>query len=86
MVIAIETGKIRFDDAPDIPREGLPWTTCDICRGQIPAVDPYGRPLQEKVGLACWRIHRGVHNPYKEILLAEVVDQNLKLDATDAQR
>ena len=85
-VIAVETGRMRKDDLGDIMRDGLPWTTCDLCGGHIPAVDPYGRPLQEKVGLACWRSERGITNPYKEILFSEVVDANLQLDVDDGRK
>ena len=64
MLIKVEKGLKRKDDLPDLLRKGLKWTKCELCGGLIPTTDPWGKPVTENVGIACWKEKRGIVSPY----------------------
>jgi hypothetical protein len=67
LVSLVERGLLERERLPNLIRDDLPWTTCKMCRGPIPAVDPYGRELKPdaRIGIACWRERLHRRWPYK---------------------
>lgn len=65
MIIDVERGGRKVRDLPPILRKNLQWVRCKECGRPIPTTDPAGRPIQEQIGLACWRRVRHIWWPYK---------------------
>ena len=65
-IALVERGYERWEDLPDLLKEGLPWGKCIKCKGPIPLVDPYGNPLppDQHIGFVCWRERMKVKWPY----------------------
>jgi hypothetical protein len=65
LMLRVERGDIQREDLPEFLRRRINWVHCKLCRGWIPPVDPFGRRVEEQVGIACWRERRKVYWPYR---------------------
>lgn len=66
-IVAVERAGKKIEDLPELLRKNLKWVKCKHCHRPIPTTDPHGRPIQENVGLACYRRVHKVDWPYEPV-------------------
>lgn len=66
-IVEVERGGKKVKDLPELLRKGLKWARCKHCHRPIPTTDPQGRPIEENVGLACYRRVYKVQWPYEPV-------------------
>lgn len=66
-IVDVERGGKKVKDLPELLRKGMKWTRCKHCHRPIPTTDPQGRPIEENIGLACYRRVHKVDWPYEPV-------------------
>lgn len=66
-IMLVERAGCKISDLPPLLRKNLKWTKCKECGRPIPTTDPQGRPIEENIGLACYRRVKRIWWPYRHM-------------------